>query len=142
MSAVVHGGVRLGRSTAEGHGTLRRVIRLEAATVLLQWAVGGMAFCWFTTRRRLVGLGYGWLLRGVYATIAFGALAAGLLADTEPGARGVGGGDGAQPVSGCSLCRSPAVRPGCSGQRAEHDRRTARVAAMTGIERARPDVAR
>ena len=25
-----------------------------------------MAFCWFTTRRREVGLGYGWLLRGTY----------------------------------------------------------------------------
>ena len=43
-----------------------RVIALDAATVLLQWAVGGMAFCWFTTRRRQVGLGYGWLLRGIY----------------------------------------------------------------------------
>ena len=40
------------------------MISLDAATVLLQWAVGGMAFCWFTTRRRQVGLGYGWLLRG------------------------------------------------------------------------------
>ncbi len=60
------------------------MIRLEAATVLLQWAVGGMAFCWFTTRRREVGLGYGWLLRGVYAAIAFGALAAGILTDPNP----------------------------------------------------------
>ena len=49
------------------------VIRLDAATVLLQWAVGGMLFCWFTTRRRGVGLGYGWLLRGVYGLLAVGA---------------------------------------------------------------------
>ena len=33
------------------------VIRLDAATVLLQWATGGMLFCWFTTRRRIIGLG-------------------------------------------------------------------------------------
>jgi len=39
------------------------VIRVEAATVLLQWSAGGLFFLWFTTRRREVGLGYGWLLR-------------------------------------------------------------------------------
>ena len=52
------------------------VISLDAATVLLQWATGGMLFCWFTTRRRIIGLGYGWLLRGVYLCFALGALAA------------------------------------------------------------------
>ena len=36
------------------------MIRLDAATVLLQWAVGGLFFCWVTTRRREVSLGYGW----------------------------------------------------------------------------------
>ena len=46
------------------------MIRLDAATVLLQWAVGGLAFLWFTTRQREVGLGYGWLLRGIYAVMA------------------------------------------------------------------------
>ena len=49
------------------------VIRLDAATVLLQWSVGGMLFCWFTTRRREVGLGYGWLLRSIYLLLAVGA---------------------------------------------------------------------
>ena len=34
--------------------------------MLLQWATGGLVFLWVTTRRREVGLGYGWLLRGVY----------------------------------------------------------------------------
>ena len=37
-----------------------------------------------------------------------------------------------------SACRSSGAGPGVSGQRAEHDRRTARVAAMTGIDRAGP----
>ena len=50
------------------------VIELDASTVLLQWAVGGMFGCWFTTRQREVGLGYGWLLRGTYITMAIGAL--------------------------------------------------------------------
>jgi len=45
------------------------MIRLDAATVLLQWATGGLLFLWVTTRRRQVGIGYGWLLRGVYATL-------------------------------------------------------------------------
>ena len=30
---------------------------------MLQWATGGLLFCWVTTRRREVGIGYGWLLR-------------------------------------------------------------------------------
>ena len=60
------------------------MIRLEAATVLLQWATGGMLFCWFTTRHRVVGLGYGWLLRGVYFCFAAGALAAGLAFGVNP----------------------------------------------------------
>ena len=32
----------------------------------LQWATGGLLFCWVTTRRREVGIGYGWLLRISY----------------------------------------------------------------------------
>jgi hypothetical protein len=49
------------------------MIRLEAATVMLQWSVGGLAFLWFTTRRNEVGPGYAMLLRvtyGVFAAIA------------------------------------------------------------------------
>ncbi len=36
---------------------------------MLQWAAGGLLFLWVTTRGRLVGLGYGWLMRVVFATI-------------------------------------------------------------------------
>ena len=46
------------------------MIRLEAATVMLQWAVGGLAFLWFTTRRNEVGAGYGMLLRVTYGAFA------------------------------------------------------------------------
>src|SRR6266498_1866259 len=45
-------------------------MRLDAATVLLQWATGGLLFLWVTTRRREVGLGYGWLLRAVFLALA------------------------------------------------------------------------
>jgi hypothetical protein len=110
------------------------VIRLEAATVLLQWAVGGMAFCWFTTRRREVGLGYGWLLRGTYGLLALGALAVALLVDTNlvRDAASLLTALACFAVLGVSVALKSA---GVRGQRAEHDRRSARVAAMTGIER-------
>jgi hypothetical protein len=110
------------------------VIRLEAATVLLQWAAGGMAFCWFTTRRREVGLGYGWLLRGTYGLLALGAFAVALLVDTNPvrDAASLLTALACFAVLGVSVVLKSA---GVRGQRAEHDRRTARVAAMTGIER-------
>ena len=45
----------------------------DAATVLLSWATGGLAFLWVTARRREVGLGYGWLLRSCFGAIAIGA---------------------------------------------------------------------
>jgi hypothetical protein len=61
------------------------VIRLDAATVLLQWATGGLLFLWVTTRRRTVGIGYGWLLRGVYGAMAAGAVAAGGLLRADAG---------------------------------------------------------
>jgi hypothetical protein len=111
------------------------VIRLDAATVLLQWAVGGMFFCWFTTRRREVGLGYGWLLRGTYGLLALGAAVAGFRYGSVPvreaGSIGV--------VLGCAVGLGVSIvrrRAGVSGQRLEHDRRSERVAAMTGIDRA------
>lgn len=46
------------------------MIRLDAATVMLQWAVGGLGFLWFTTRRGVAGRGYAMLLRIVYGVFA------------------------------------------------------------------------
>lgn len=43
---------------------------VDVATVLCQWATGGLGYLWVTTRRREVGLGYGWLLRSLYGAIA------------------------------------------------------------------------
>ena len=49
----------------------------DLSTLLLQWAAGGLLFGWVTTRRREVGLGYGWLLRIVYGVMAVGSVVAG-----------------------------------------------------------------
>ncbi|NKB41104.1 MAG: hypothetical protein GKR86_08690 [Ilumatobacter sp.] len=110
------------------------MIRLEAATVLLQWATGGMLFCWFTTRHRVVGLGYGWLLRGVYFCFAAGALAAGLAFGVNPIREVASAGVAIACLAGLavSIVRR---RAGVSGQTADFDRRSERVAAMTGIDR-------
>jgi hypothetical protein len=45
-------------------------VQLDLATLLAQWAAGGLAFCWVTTRRREVGIGYGWLLRSLFGVLA------------------------------------------------------------------------
>jgi len=59
-------------------------VRLDLATVLLQWATGGLLGLWVTARHRLLGVGYGWLLRCVFAVLAMGAVAAGV-ADADHG---------------------------------------------------------
>lgn len=107
------------------------MIRLDAATVLLQWAGGGLLYLWVTTRRREVGLGYGWLLRGTYGLMALGALAAGL-AFQPVAVRDVASGLTALAAAaalGVSIRRRKA---GVAGQRAEAERKKARVAAMVG----------
>ena len=112
----------------------RDVIRLDAATVLLQWAAGGMAFCWFTTRRREVGLGYGWLLRGTYGLLATAAAIIGFRYGTVP-IREVAS-VGVALACGFALVVSVQRKAaGVRGQQSDHDRRSARVAAMTGIDR-------
>lgn len=117
------------------------MISLDAATVLQQWAVGGMAFAWFTTREREVGLGYGWMLRITFLALAFGSLAAALAFGVVPvrDAATVGFVITTSIALVVSVTRR---RAGVSGQQAEHDRRSARVAAMTGIDRAASDVER
>jgi hypothetical protein len=110
------------------------MISFDIATFLLQWAVGGLAFLWVTTRRREVSLGYGWLLRSIYGALALAAAF-------------TGGRYGAVPVreasavlvalaAGVALWSSWARR--AAGVRLQRERvevRSARVAAMTGIDR-------
>ncbi len=110
------------------------MIELDAATVLLQWSVGGLFFLWVTTRRREVGIGYGWTMRITYGVMAAGGVVVGLLLDTEPVREAFGAGVVAATAFalGVSVARRKA---GVAGQRDEEERRTTRVAAMTGIDR-------
>ena len=111
------------------------MIRLDAATVLLQWSVGGLFFLWFTSRRRQIGLGYGWLLRSVYLVMALGAFAAGRVVSPDwfRDVLIVGVAVAAGVALVVSIGRRKA---GVAGERDEEMRRSARVAAMTGIDRA------
>ncbi|MEA2972766.1 MAG: hypothetical protein QOG82_1224 [Actinomycetota bacterium] len=109
------------------------LIRLDAATVLLQWATGGLLFLWVTSRRRLLGIGYGWLLRTVYAVIAGGAVAAGQLTEAVP-VRDVSAALVALAATVALVVSIVRRKAGVSGQRALKQRRAARVAAMLGTE--------
>ncbi len=106
---------------------------LDIATVLLQWAVGGLLGCWITTRRREVGLGYGWLLRSTYILLALGAFVAGQASGDD----GTGawlrdaGSLGAAVAAGVALAASVVRRrAGVAGQVAVRERRRGRVRAM------------
>ena len=84
----------------------------------LQWAAGGLLFCWVTTRRREVGIGYGWLLR-----ISFGLMAVlavdrrrrltrgtgAMIRNVRHRGHGVGGRHRAAPVA------TSAAMPACAG---------------------------
>ncbi len=113
------------------------MIEVDAATVLLQWAVGGLFFLWVTGRRRIVGIGYGWTLRLSFIGIGLLSLVLGLRFDTvwvrELATAGL------VAAAGVAMAVSwRRRRAGVAGQRALVERRTARVAAMTGIDRAEP----
>ena len=107
------------------------MIRLDAATVLLQWATGGLLFLWVTTRRREVGIGYGWLLRAVYGVLALGAAAVGLVVETVPARElsALGVAAAAAVALGVSIVRR---KTGVAGERARKERKAARVAVMAG----------
>jgi hypothetical protein len=110
-------------------------MRLDAATVLLQWATGGLFFLWVTGRRREVGLGYGWLLRGVFLVMAAGtavALAAGDNSEAGDAVRtagAIGTSVAAAVALGVSIARR---RGGVRGQRSRRAERAEQVAAMAG----------
>ncbi len=110
--------------------------RLDAATVLLQWATGGLLFLWITSRRREVGVGYGWLLRGVYGALAVGSVLAGRA--LQPSAVRDWCAVLVAGAAGVALAVSVVRRKaGVAGERARQARRAARVRAMVG-DRASP----
>ena len=110
------------------------MIDLDAASVLLQWATGGLFFLWVTGRRREVGIGYGWTMRITFGLMAAGAVVVGFVVDAEPvrEAAGMGVVVATTAAMVVSVVRR---RAGVAGQRGTEERRTARVAAMTGIDR-------
>ena len=112
------------------------MIRLDGATVLLQWATGGLAFLWVTSRRREVGVGYGWLLRGVFGAMAAGAVVAATSLPAN-GLRDACAALTAAAAGGALVVSVVRRRAGVAGERARTDRRAARVASMTGAHRSR-----
>jgi hypothetical protein len=111
------------------------MVDFDAASFLLQWASGGLLFLWVTTRRREVGLGYGWLMRGVYLAMALGAAYVGIKV-IEPLAIRDAASIGVALATAVALAVSVRrKRAGVRGQTELVDSRRARVAAMTGIDR-------
>jgi hypothetical protein len=112
------------------------VIRLDAATVLLQWASGGLLFLWVTSRRREVGIGYGWLLRGVFGALALGALGLGRFGGSDGGAAAVVRDAAAVACTvGVAVALAVSVvrrRAGVAGERALRERRAARLQPVLG----------
>lgn len=113
------------------------MIRLDAATFLLQWAAGGLLFLWVTTRRREVGLGYAWIQRGVFALMAVGAVYVGYGGESVPVRESSSIAVAASTIAvlAVSVARRSA---GVAGQRAEQARKKERVAAMLTGEGANP----
>ena len=110
------------------------MIELQPATLLLQLAVGGLAFTWLTTRRREAGLGYGWLMRSVFGLMAAGGAWLGFA--TDPLA--LRDWTAAATAAAAALALAISIirrRAGVSGQRERVERRSADIAAMTGIDR-------
>ncbi len=109
------------------------MIDLDPATVLLQWAVGGLFLLWVTARRREVGVGYGWTMRITFGLMAVGSLVVGLMFNTvlvrEVATAGV--------VVATVVALVVSVlrrRAGVAGQRVVEEQRSTRVAEMTGID--------
>ena len=109
------------------------MIDLDPATVLLQWAVGGLFLLWVTARRREVGVGYGWTMRITFGLMAVGSLVVGLMFNTvlvrEVATAGV--------VVATVVAFVVSVlrrRAGVAGQRVVEEQRSTRVAEMTGID--------
>ena len=110
------------------------MIELQPATLLLQLAVGGLAFTWLTTRRREAGLGYGWLMRSIFGLLAAGGAWLGFATDPVP----VRDWTAAATATAAAAALAVSVirrRAGVSGQRERVEQRSAEIAEMTGIDR-------
>ena len=112
------------------------MIDLDAATVLLQWSTGSLFFLWLTGKRREVGIGYGWTIRITFGIILAGSIFAGF-AQGELLLReifSIGMMMAVLTAMAVSIARR---KVGVAKQRRTEEQRTARVAAMTGIDKAK-----
>lgn len=110
------------------------MIELSAATFCLQWATGGLAFLWVTTRRREVGIGYGWLMRASYGAIAAIGVFVGFRYDDALGRELVA----AAVVATTTVALVVSVVRRRAGVEKERERvavKSARITEMTGIDR-------
>lgn len=117
-------------------------MHLDAGTILLQWATGGLLFLWVTTRGRLVSLGYGWLLRSVFGVIAIGAVAAELQAGNRGGGHAVFLVGAGALILGAGIALVTSIVRRRAGVGARHEARArsrSRVAAMAGRPDPQPD---
>lgn len=111
------------------------MLKLDAATVFHQWAWGGLFFLWITTRRREVGIGYGWLLRGVYGSFALISVIAGFRYNLV-WVREI---SSMLMVAACALGLGVSWqrrKAGVLHQREQEQRKSQRIVEMTGIDRA------
>jgi hypothetical protein len=108
-------------------------VKLDGGVFLLQWATGGLLFTWVTTRRRELGLGYGWLLRSVFASFALGAVVVLYAEGLDRGSQVITFASAclatvaAVVVLGVSIARR---RAGVAGATEHRERKRSRVAAM------------
>ena len=112
------------------------MIDLDAATVLLQWSTGSLFFLWLTGKRREVGIGYGWTIRITFGIILAGSIFAGF-AQGELLLREIFSIGMMMAVLAAMAVSIARRKVGVAKQRRTDEHRTARVAAMTGIDKAK-----
>ena len=111
------------------------MIELDAATFLVAWATGMALFLWVTGRRREVGIGYGWTVRGTNVALLAGAVLVGLRYDSVP-VRDAAALGALLSTLGVTVVSWQRRRAGVAKQRERTQARSARVSDMTGIDKA------
>ncbi|MEZ5381880.1 MAG: hypothetical protein R2754_08810 [Microthrixaceae bacterium] len=111
------------------------MIELDAATFLAAWATGMALFLWVTGRRREVGIGYGWTVRGTNVALLVGAVLVGLRYDSVP-VRDAAALGALLSTIGVTVVSWQRRRAGVAKQRERTQARSARVSDMTGIDKA------
>lgn len=110
------------------------MIKLDAATFLVAWATGMAAFLALTGRRREVGIGYGWTIRGTTVTLYAGAVFFGLRYQPS-GVRDVFAVLSLVATLGVLAVSWQRRGAGVTKQREQSQARSERVAQMTGIDK-------